>query len=137
MEKTKQPLFTSIDCIRLYVPNLEEGINYYCNSLGMKIIWKTDSEAGLGMGEGITEIVIQNESKEPEIDIKVDSVVEAVGRIKKAGGQIVAGPFEIKIGKCAVVKDPWDNKYVILDTTKGLFITDKEGNIVGQEKPSN
>lgn len=39
--------------------------------------------------------------------------------------------------KCAVVKDPWNNKYVILDTTKGTYITDNEGNIIGQNKPSN
>ena len=89
---------------------------------------------GLGMSEGITEIVIQNERKEQNIDIKVDSVVEAVKEIEKAGGQIIYGPFDIRIGKCAVVKDPWNNKYVILDTTKGTYITDNEGNVIGQNK---
>jgi predicted enzyme related to lactoylglutathione lyase len=70
------------------------------------------------------------------MDIKVDSVVEAVKEIEKAGGQIIYGPFDVPIGKCAVVKDPWNNKYVILDTTKGTYITDSEGNIIGQNKPS-
>jgi len=87
------------------------------------------------MSEGKTEIVIQNERDTQEVDIKVDSVVDAIIEIKKAGGQVVYGPFDIKIGKCAVVKDPWNNQYVILDTSKGTFITDDEGNIIGQNEP--
>jgi lactoylglutathione lyase len=71
------------------------------------------------------------------IDIKVDSVMDAAVKIEKAGGQILYGPFDIKIGKCAVVKDPWGNKYVILDHTKGTFITDDDGNIIGQNPPVN
>lgn len=43
-------------------------------------------------------------------------------------------PFDIQIGKCAVVKDPWDNQYVILDMSKGSFITDEKGNIIGLKK---
>lgn len=137
MEKSKQPLFKYLDCIRLYVPDLEEGIKYYCDGMGLKIIWKSDSQIGLGMSEGKTEIVIQNESDEEEIDIKVDSVIKALPQIKKAGGQVISGPFDIKIGKCAAIKDPWNNKYIILDSSKGLFITDDEGNIIGQKLPSD
>jgi predicted enzyme related to lactoylglutathione lyase len=118
----------------LYVPDLEKGIDYYCNKLGLKIIWKTDMAVGLGMEKGLSEIVIQNERTANETDIKVDSVVDAVKAIKEAGGEIVEGPFDIAIGKCAVIKDPWGNQYVILDSTKGTFITDDDGNIVGQEK---
>ena len=129
-----KPLFQNIDCLQLYVPDLEAGIDYYCNQLGLKIIWKTKTSVGLGMAEGLAELVIQNERREMEQDIKVDSVVEAVKEIEQAGGTIISGPFDIKIGKCAVVKDPWGNQYVILDSTKGTFITDDEGNIKGQEK---
>lgn len=135
MKTNNQPLFKYVDCFRLYVPDLEKGIEFYCNNLGLKIIWKTNCAVGLGMSEDKTEIVIQNENKWKEVDIKVDSVIEALEKIKSAGGEIVYGPFEIKIGKCAVVKDPWENEYVILDSTKGIFITDDEGNIIGQEKP--
>jgi len=133
----KQPLFRNIDCIQLYIPNLQQGIEYYCNSLGLEIIWKSDSAVGLGMREGITEIVIQNERNIQEFDIKVDSVTDAIIEIERAGGKIVCGPFDIEIGKCAVVKDPWNNQYVILDSTKGTFITDNEGNIIGQNESSN
>jgi predicted enzyme related to lactoylglutathione lyase len=129
-----KPLFKNIDCLQLHVPDLEAGIDFYCNQLGLKIIWKTKTAVGLGMAEGLAEIVIQNERNEMETDIKVDSVIEAVKEIKQAGGTILSGPFDIKIGKCAVVKDPWGNQYVILDSTKGTFITDKEGKILGHKK---
>ena len=130
-----EPLFKNIDCLELYVSDLQKGIEFYCDNLGLRILWKTDTMVGLGMANDIAEIVIQNERKQQDVDIKVDSVIEAVEKIKEAGGEIVYGPFEIKIGKCAVVKDPWGNKYVILDATKGTFITDDEGNIIGQTKP--
>lgn len=132
--KNKIPLFKNVDCIRIYVPDLKEGLTFYRDGLGMKVIWKTDSAIGLGMGDDVTEVVIQNEDKRNEVDIKVDSVIDAVEEIKNAGGEVVYGPFDIKIGQCAVVKDPWNNEYVILDSTKGIFITDSEGNIIGQEK---
>lgn len=136
MDILKQPLFRYMDCIELYVPNIQQGIEYYCNSLGLRVIWKSDTAAGLGMSEGITEIVIQNERNFQSVDIKVDLVTDAVKEIERAGGQIVYGPFDVKIGKCAVVKDPWNNQYVILDTTKGTYITDNDGNIIGQNEPS-
>jgi len=129
-----KPLFKYMDCLQLYVPNLEKGIDYYCNKLGLSIIWKTETAVGLGMEKGFAEIVLQNEREENEMDIKVDSVVEAVKEIKEAGGEIISGPFDIAIGKCAVVKDPWGNQYVILDSTKGTFITDDDGNILGQNR---
>lgn len=135
MINKKKSLFSYLDCIELYTPDLEKAIDYYCKSLGLKVLWKSEGEIGLGMEEGITEIVLQNERKEMNIDIKVDSVVDAVKEIEVAGGQIVFGPFDIPIGKCAVVKDPWGNKYVILDTTKGTYITDEDGNIIGQNEP--
>jgi predicted enzyme related to lactoylglutathione lyase len=65
------------------------------------------------------------------IDIKVESVIDAVEKIKEVGGQIICGPFDIPIGKCAVVRDKWSNEYVILDMTKGKYVTDLDGNIQG------
>ena len=130
-----KPIFQNIDCLQLYLPDLGKGIDYYCNQLDLKIIWKTKTAVGLGMAKGLAEIVIQNERREMETDIKVNSVPEAIKEIKQAGGTIISGPFDIKIGQCAVVKDHWGNQYVILDSTKGTFITDDEGNIKGQEKP--
>ena len=134
MDKSHPAVFKKVDAIQLYVPDLEKGIEYYCNQMGLKIIWKTESAIGLGMAEDVTEIVIQNERRHQEIDIKVDNVLEAIEKIQSSGGKILYGPFDIKIGKCAVIKDPWNNEYVILDATKGSFITDEKGQIIGQNK---
>jgi len=130
--KTKKPIFNCVDCIRIFVPDLEKGLGFYHHKLGLQIAWKTDNAIGLLMNDGKTEIVIQNEDKSPETDIMVDNVEDAVKIITEAGGKVIYGPFDIKIGKCAVIEDPWNNKMVILDSTKGTFVTDKNGNIIGQ-----
>lgn len=123
-------LIKCIDCIELYVPDLQEGVEYY-TKLGLKVLWKNDTSVGMGMEDDFTEILLQNERKKMNIDIKVESVIIAVEKIKVAGGQVVFGPFDIPIGKCAVVRDKWENEYVILDMTKGRYVADQEGNILG------
>lgn len=132
MSAKSKSLFTKVDCLRLYIPDLEKGLEYYRDCMGLHIIWRSETAIGLGLDADVTEIVIHNEREGFEVDLMVDSVVDAVEVIKNAGGKIVTGPFDIKIGKCAVVEDPWSNQYVILDSTKGKFITDDEGNILGQ-----
>lgn len=129
MNKT---LFKKVDCIRLYVSDLQEGLGYYEKTLGLKMIWKTEKAIGLGMDEDTTEVVLHSSARKLEVDFMVDSVVKAIEDIKKAGGRVIIGPFDIDIGKCAVVKDLWNNEYVILDSTKGTYITDDEGNVIGQ-----
>ncbi|BEP28156.1 VOC family protein [Helicovermis profundi] len=125
-------LFTKVDCFRLYIPDLEEGLSYYRDCLGLSLIWRTETAIGLGMDNDVTEIVIHNERKGQEVDLMVKSVEIAVEIIKSSGGRVIVEPFDIKIGKCAVVQDPWANQYVILDSSKGTFITDENGNVVGQ-----
>jgi predicted enzyme related to lactoylglutathione lyase len=52
------------------------------------------------------------------VDLLVDSVTETARRIEQAGGTIAPELFETRIGKGAIVRDPWGNQYVILDATK-------------------
>ena len=61
----------------------------------------------------------------------VDAVDEAIIRFERAGGTILLSPFDIQIGRCAVVKDPWGNQFVLLDITKGLLKTDEHKNVIG------
>ena len=124
-------LFKNIDCIELYVPNLDEGIEYYKDCLGLKLLWRTETSVGFGMESDIAEIVIQSERKYMSVDIKVESVIDSVDRIIKAGGRVKFGPFDIPIGKCAVICDKWDNEYAILDMSKGRYTTDENGNVTG------
>ena len=126
-----KPIFNKVDCIRLYVPDLDEGLSFYRDKLGHSLIWRSDTAAGLKIQGQDTEIVLQTTEEGVEIDLAVESVPDAMDRIIEAGGKIVAGPFDIQIGKCAVIEDPWHNQLVILDTSKGLLRTDQEGNIIG------
>ena len=132
--KTNKSIFNHVDCIRIFIPDLEKGLEYYHRKLGLQIAWKTENAVGLLMNDAKTEIVIQNKDKREETDIMVDNVEDAIKTVTEASGKVIYGPFDIKIGKCAVIEDPWNNKMVILDSTKGTFITDKNGNIIGQER---
>jgi len=127
-------IFKNIDCIELYVSDLNEGIQYYCESMGLKLLWRNEDMVGLGMENDMTEIVLQSQRKQVLVDIKVESVDESIEKIKEAGGTVEYGPFDVPIGRCAVILDKWDNKYVILDMTKGRYVTDEDGNVTGIRK---
>ena len=127
-------LFQNVDCIELYVSDLEDGIKYYCDSLGLKLLWRADTSAGLGMENEIAELVLQTDRKKMNVDFKVESVIEAIDRIVTVGGKVIYGPFDIPIGKCAVIQDKWENEYVILDMSKGKYVTDAQGNVIGVDK---
>ena len=126
-----EPLMRKVDCIRLYVPDLEAGLSYYRDRLGHELIWRTENQVGLRMPDSDAEIVLHTDPQEPEIDMRVDSADAAAGRVAEAGGRIVVPPFDIQIGRCVVVQDPWGNQLVLLDTSKGLLVTDEDGNVVG------
>ena len=125
-----KPLFQSLDCLNLPVPDLEEALEFYRDKLGHSLIWKTDNSAGLRLHNDEAELVIRTEKRPPETDISVESVIDATKRFIEAGGSIVVPPFDIQIGKCVVVEDPWGNRLVLLDCSKGLLETDEEGNVV-------
>lgn len=129
-----EALFSHVDCIELYVPDLDEGIAYYCGSLGLKLLWRAETTVGLGMAEGVTEVVLQTSRRQMHVDFKVACVLEAVEKIVAAGGCVLQPPFDIPIGKCAVVQDKWENAYVILDMTKGRYVTDDAGAVVGLQQ---
>ena len=130
------PLFQKVDCVRIPVPDLDEGLTYYRDRLGHELIWRTATAAGLRMGDGPAEIVLHTERRGFEVDIKVASADQVAEFIEAHGGRVVHGPFDIRIGRCVVVADPWGNELVLLDTSKGLLKTDAEGNVIGNQPPS-
>ncbi len=125
------PLFQKVDAVQFYVPDIEAGIRYYRDMLGHEVIWRTESGVGFRMPGSEAEIVIQNEREFQEVDLKVESADAAALRIRDAGGKIIVPPFDIKIGRAVVVEDPWGNRIVLLDSSKGQLITDADGNVIG------
>ena len=130
------PELRNVDCIRMYVPDIEAGLLFYRFCLGHQLIWRTEDSVGLRMPDSETEIVLHTTKRQPpEIDIKVQSADDAAKRIREAGGKIIKPPFDIRIGRYAVVQDPWINEFVVLDISKGLLVTDSEGNVIGNAPP--
>ncbi|NLN46201.1 MAG: bleomycin resistance protein [Clostridiaceae bacterium] len=124
-------VFQQVDCIELYVDDLDAGLAFYRDVLGLALLWRSDTTLGLGMPDGLAEVVLQTDRPRMNVDFKVASVPDAVERILKAGGELIHGPFDIPIGRCAVVRDRWQNEYVILDLSKGTYVTDAEGRVTG------
>lgn len=131
------PLFQKIDCVQFYVPDLEAGLTFYRDALGHELIWRTENAVGLRLPESDAEIVLQTQRPQPEIDLKVPSADAAAQQIAANGGNVLIPPFEIQIGRAAVVEDPWGNQFVVLDTTKGLLLTDDTGRILGNKSDTN
>jgi predicted enzyme related to lactoylglutathione lyase len=126
----------AVDCLSLPVPDLDEALAFYRDCLGHQLIWRTASAVGLRLPESEAELVLHTDERRPlAAELRVDAVPDAVARFRGAGGSLVAGPFEIQIGRCAVVADPFGNSLVLLDASKGRLRTDAKGSVVGISPP--
>jgi len=126
-----ESLFLRVDCISVPVKDLDAALAFYRDKLGHKLVWKTLDGAGLAMADGRTELVLRTDGRPPETDVYVESADSAAECFAQAGGKVIVGPFDIRIGRCAVVEDPWGNALVLLDSSKGLLKTDSDGNVIG------
>ncbi len=135
-DKPGPALLCRVDCVRLPVEDLESGLAFYRDALGLELVWRDCDSAGLRMPADGTEIVIHTGGGGPETDLLVNSADEAARVISEAGGSVSVAPFDIRIGRCCVVRDPWGNELVLLDSSKGLLQTDGQGNVTGNLPPA-
>jgi lactoylglutathione lyase len=134
-EAAADPLFRTLDCYSLPVENLNAAIAFY-GALGHQLIWREGHHAaGLRLPDSDTEIVVHTDNRPVETYLLVTSVPDAIERVKQAGGTLVFGPVEIAVGRYARLHDPWQNPLVILDFSKGMLVTDSEGNVIGNRDP--
>jgi lactoylglutathione lyase len=126
-----KPLFKDVDCFSIKVDDLERALSFYADGLGHKLLWKTQTAAGLGFPNGKSELVLHTEQRPPGTDLLVDSVPEAIRLFTEAGGKLVFGPIDIPVGLFAIVSDPWDNRLTILDLSKGQYQVDGDKNVIG------
>ncbi|MBF6600776.1 MAG: VOC family protein [Dehalococcoidia bacterium] len=124
------PLLRAIDCLRLPVKDLDAALAFYRDALGHELKWRTPTSAGLRLPDDEAELVLHTEGQPPETDLLVDSADAAAGAVVDAGGSVVQPPFDIEIGRCAVVRDPFGNVLVLLDMSRGPLRTDAAGNVV-------
>lgn len=127
------PLIRSVDCIQVPVPDLEKGLAFYRDRLGHSLKWRTATAAGLGMPDSEAEIVLETERPGLEPNLLVESADAAAELFVSAGGRVIRGPFDIEIGRCVVVADPFGNVLVLLDLSKGPLATDADGNVIREQ----
>lgn len=130
-----EPLLRKVDSVEVRVPDIDAGLAFYRDRLGHELIWRSKTAAALSMPESDTELVLQTE-RPPEPALLVESVEQAALRIVSAGGSILEQPHDIQIGRCVVAQDPWGNRLVLLDMTRGKLTTDADDNVTG-DKPSS
>jgi predicted enzyme related to lactoylglutathione lyase len=125
-----EPLFRKIDCFLLRVADIDAAIAFYSDKLGHRLLWRTEQAVGFELPETDCELVAHM-SAGPETDILVSDVDQAFATFLAAGGHAVQPPFDLAIGRCARLRDPFGNELVILDQTKGKLVTDDEGRVTG------
>jgi lactoylglutathione lyase len=113
----KSGLFRKRDCYLLPVPDLESGISFYRDQLGHQLLWRRKNQAGLKMSETDTEIVLNTDNLR-ETDLLVDCAKEAFAVLISKNCEPIQQPFEIAVGWCAVVTDPFGNRIGFLDLSK-------------------
>jgi predicted enzyme related to lactoylglutathione lyase len=121
-----------VDAVTVPVPDLDAGIACYGAALGHRLLWRDDAlgQAGLALAEGGTEIVLTTRlAHEP--NWLVDDVADAGERFRAAGGEVVAGPVDVPVGRVVVVRDPFGNRLVLIDLSKGRYTTDADGTVTG------
>ena len=116
-------MLRKIDCVMIRVEDVDVSAAYYAKVFGLRPKWSGEGAVGLVFPEADAEIVLHRETTIPslvEVYYLVDDVVVAVAHYAAQGCQILVSPFDITIGKCAVIRDPFGTRLCILDTTKGL-----------------
>jgi predicted enzyme related to lactoylglutathione lyase len=126
------PFLRKVDAVTFNVPDLDAGLRFYVEELGHILRWRNDEigQAAVALPDADTEIVLTTQhGYEP--NWLVESVADAADAIVHAGGVILSPPSDIPVGQVAVVQDPFGNVLVLVDLSKGRYVTSAEGNVTG------
>jgi predicted enzyme related to lactoylglutathione lyase len=126
------PLLRAVDAVTVPVPDLDSGLRFYRDALGHRLRWRHDEigQAGLKLPDSPTELVLAT-GLAYEPDWLVTSADDAARRVRSAGGRVVTGPFDIPVGRLARVADPFGNVLVVLDLSRGQYLTDGDRRVIG------
>jgi len=108
-----------IDCVMVRVPDLAAASEFYTRSFGLRRLWADETSVGLGLAETDAEVVLHTMdlAADEAVYYLVDDVDAAASQYT---GRIRTPPFDIAVGRCAVLEDPFGNAIGILDLSKGL-----------------
>jgi lactoylglutathione lyase len=115
-------MLRKIDCVMIRVDDIKAAMAYYTDVFDLRPVWWNDEAAGLALPETDAEIVLHRYEDIPspvEVYYLVNDVISAVQTLVARGCQMLVEPFDIAIGKCAIIRDPFGTRLCILDMTKG------------------
>ena len=115
-------MLRKIDCVMIRVEDPEAAAVYYSDVFGLRRIWQDETSVGLGFPEQDAEVVLHRNPDVPspvDVHYLVDDVVCSVRILRENGCRVLSEPFDIPIGKCAVIRDPFGTTLCILDMSKG------------------
>jgi predicted enzyme related to lactoylglutathione lyase len=114
-------MLRKIDCVMVPVRDLDQAAAFYERAFGLRRLWQDESSAGLGMPETDAEIVLHTMDLPPDVNVHylVDEVGSAVAALIAEGCHLRTAPFDIPVGRCAVLEDPYGNPVCLLDLSKG------------------
>mgnify|MGYP001065623815 CR=1 FL=1 len=120
-------LFKKVDAVLLHASDLEAAKKFYGEELGHELRWQNDDAVAFKLGD--SELVISKKLN-PEVDLLVDSVEEAIKQITDLGGKVILPPEDLPVGKVGIVQDLFGNKLTLVDLSRGTYKTDADGNIL-------
>ncbi len=115
-------MLKKIDCVMIRVEDPEAAAVYYSDVFGLRRLWQDETSVGMGFAEQDAEVVLHCNPDVPspvDVHYLVDDVVYSVEVLRENGCRVLSEPFDIPIGKCAVVRDPFGTTLSILDMSKG------------------
>jgi lactoylglutathione lyase len=109
-----------IDCVLVKVSDLAAGASFYEEVFGLTRLWADETSVGMGMPETDAEVVlhIRDVPVEYAVNYLVDDVDSAVAAARLAGCKTLAEPFDVAVGRCAVLADAFGNAVSIIDLSK-------------------
>jgi predicted enzyme related to lactoylglutathione lyase len=115
-------IFRRVDAVTVPVPDLDTGLRFYGQALGHRLKWRNDAlgQAGMELPDGDSELVLATRQRY-EPNWLVDNVDDAVALLTGHGGDLVAAPFDIPVGRVGVVRDPFGNTLVLVELSKGTY----------------
>lgn len=118
-------MLKKIAFVMIRVSDLEQALNFYADVFGLKPIWQDQNggRAGLLFEDSDTQIVLHTDPNIPgqvEVHYLVDDVDAAVQRYVEQGCTVLAAPFEVRSGRCAVIQDPFGIRFSLLDMSRSL-----------------
>lgn len=115
-------MFKKIDCVMIRVDDVGAAEKFYSEVFGLRPLWREAGSVGMGFPETDAEIVLHSTAGIPnkvEVHYLVDDVVAAVKTYAEKGCRVLVQPFDVLIGKCAVIEDPFQTTVCLLDLTSG------------------